>query len=349
MLYQKYSLAGFTPHPNIRENFGVKNSDFAVTVTENVKNTESIDETKASDSNDDALSKNKLHQALSKSISDHKESPAFGALVKSEVSSSTSDKFNQGKQQSDYFNSADGQQQSSFDGTVVTGEQQPQVFDSSFSAGQDQLNSDYPYAEEQPQSDYPSSLAVAEQQPDYSPFVVIEQRPEASFGAAANEETFIGSVSNLGATNQGPYNVVLDDDDDDDGCFYLRTALPFAGYRPTRYTSLNLAQVNFQNVRNSGHNEYLTVRDDSGETEVYGLVGVAPSSAVQGGAATTYSANMGSTVPVYRELDDDNDGFFGYVAAQPNFYSAISGSNRPVNIRAEATLANNRVVLLLDD
>ena len=71
--------------------------------------------------------------------------------------------------------------------------------------------------------------------------------------------------------------------------------------------------------------ENTTVRDNdgSGEREIYRLIRVAPAAAVQGGAATTYSANIANGVPVYSELDDDNTvGLTRFISSQPNFYSA---------------------------
>merc|ERR1739838_475059 len=122
---------------------------------------------------------------------------------------------------------------------------------------------------------------------------------------------------------------------------------------PQHYTSLDLSQVNFQNVRSTGHAEQIVVPSDSGEVEAYRLVGMAPSNAVRLGSftPTTYSANMGQEVPIYKEIDDDD--FYGLPGTQnvnaiPSLYSAAAGSSTPIHVKAETTMSGNNVVLLLD-
>jgi len=127
----------------------------------------------------------------------------------------------------------------------------------------------------------------------------------------------------------------------------------FFDWTPTQYTALDLSQVDFSaNAAATGHKEYLSVFDSSGEQEIYQLLGVAPKAAAQGGAAQTYSASMGESVPVYREIDDD-DFYWQMAGLKSNaaqFYSAaLAGSQLPMPVKAKATLAGQQVVFLLDD
>jgi len=129
--------------------------------------------------------------------------------------------------------------------------------------------------------------------------------------------------------------------------------LPFSDWTPTQYTALDLSQVDFSaDAAATGHKEYLSVFDSSGEQEIYQLLGVAPKAAAQGGAAQTYSASMGESVPVYREIDDD-DFYWQMAGLKSNaaqFYSAaLAGSQLPMPVKAKATLAGQQVVFLLDD
>jgi len=129
-------------------------------------------------------------------------------------------------------------------------------------------------------------------------------------------------------------------------------SLPFPGGTPSQYTALDLSQVDFSaDAASSGHKEYLSVVDGSGESELYQLLGVAPRAAAQGGAQA-YSASMGESVPVYRELDDDE--FYwqsaGLRSSAAQLYSAaFANSQFPVQVKAQATLSGQQVVLLLDD
>lgn len=126
--------------------------------------------------------------------------------------------------------------------------------------------------------------------------------------------------------------------------FYSSIALPSAGLRAYSYTTLDLSQVDFQNVRGSGFKEYITVNDDddfSGEHELYRLVGVAPASAVSGGAAKTYADKIGQTIPVYNEPDDNDYASF--------IYSPPGSLSHPLNVRAKALMSGNQFVVLLSD
>ncbi|KAF2364445.1 hypothetical protein FHG87_004803 [Trinorchestia longiramus] len=133
------------------------------------------------------------------------------------------------------------------------------------------------------------------------------------------------------------------------------------GFRSSRYTNLDLAAVDFDNIkqRSSDHKEYISVKDNdlSGEIEVYKLVGVAPSQAVRGGAATTYSAKIGPSVPIYAELDDADSYWIRHLAATAAKlrsrgaipYSAGRSSVRPLKVRAETAVSGDNFAVILDD
>ncbi|XP_018025877.1 uncharacterized protein LOC108681371 [Hyalella azteca] len=125
------------------------------------------------------------------------------------------------------------------------------------------------------------------------------------------------------------------------------------GFRPSRYTSVDLGAVNFDgNLRSSGHKEFITVKDNdwSGEQEVYRLIGVAPPHAVRGGAATTYASRSSHSVPIYAELDDENSALIRYLVDDAKRQASFrSGSAGPINVRAEAAVSGNTFAVLLDD
>ena len=147
----------------------------------------------------------------------------------------------------------------------------------------------------------------------------------------------------------------IDDDVDD-----LKVVFPFTGYGSSKYTSLDLSQVRFQPYdENSSQNLLRVVDSDGSGEDLYIYAGTAPSNAVQGGSAMTYSANMGSEVPVYIEWDDDitdrnlygNYGnlYGNYVQSKASFYSALGNSPIARRVKAEGAIADNSFVVLLDD
>jgi hypothetical protein len=134
--------------------------------------------------------------------------------------------------------------------------------------------------------------------------------------------------------------------------FHVKTSLSSSGFRPSRYTSVDLGAVNFDgNLRSSGHKEFITVKDNdwSGEHDVYRLIGVAPAHAVRGGAASTYASRIRQSVPIYAELDDENNALIRYLEDAKRQAFFRSGSAGPINVRAEAAVSGNTFALLLDD
>lgn len=120
------------------------------------------------------------------------------------------------------------------------------------------------------------------------------------------------------------------------------------GYRSSGSTTLNMAKVNFQDVRSSGFREFITVSGDDlddGEQKIFRLVGVAPGFAVQGDAAVTYEGKVGKTVPVYSELDDG--GFSRFASSRPNFFSAHVDPGQSLDVPAKGLISGNTFVVLL--
>ena len=162
-----------------------------------------------------------------------------------------------------------------------------------------------------------------------------------------------------------------EEDDDNSGEYFYNVKNVFStiagGYFPTKYTSLDMAQVDFDKdvVQNSGYDSYLRVRDSDGSGEDFHvLVGVAPARAVQGGSAQTYSAKIGNTVPVYVEHDDLDDFPLYYFKSRsrnpggsgqqgnPDLitYSANTGNaGGSFRVKAEGTLAGGNYAVIYDD
>ena len=265
-------------------------------------------------------------------------SPPFGAQVEGSVANSPP--F--GAQVEGVAQQGPGLQ-SGFQAPFEISQQQP-AFDASFQNGQQQPNFDTPFQSQQQNNQQGFDVPLI----SYG-----ETGTRYNVGQTGNTDDKLfgsGPTVDVNAPDSGLYDMVFDSSEND---FYLRTALSSAGLRPSRYTALDLAKVDFETVRNSGFKEYITVRenDGSGEREIYRLIGVAPAAAVQGGAATSYSANIANGVPVYSELDDDDDtvALTRFISSQPNFYSAQGSESQPINVRAEAAISGNNFVLLLDD
>ena len=151
-----------------------------------------------------------------------------------------------------------------------------------------------------------------------------------------------------------PFMIFDDESHEIDDVDDLKAVFPFTGHGSSKYTSLDLSQVRFQPYDESSSQKLLRIVDGDGSDEdLYIYAGTAPSSAVQGGSAMTYSANVGSEVPVYIEWDDDitDRNLYGnYVQSKASFYSALGNSPIARRVKAEGAIADdNSFVVLLDD
>jgi len=225
-------------------------------------------------------------------------------------------------------------------------------------------------------SDYDSSFTdqtntVGDSSFDYNTQNAAQPQEASSFSdsaftvvSASNPSNVPSSPANAGAqsflptggaqaASQFPFNFFFDDDNDE--LFRSRRNPYMSGefglFSPTQYTALDLTQVDFKSADNSGFQKYLQMADNSGEREVYQLVGVAPSAAMQGGSVSTRSGT--GSMPVYKEMDEE-DFYFSQLNPTANsrmgqvasFYAA---NNQPLHMAARATMSGNQMVLILSD